>query len=172
MNIIGGILIYCICGVTTVFIASVLERYTKFKFGFIDDRLHKPTLQDGAVGISFFLWWLVLFVGSIHIFWTLLNDMSIHFIKSDDPWGTKPKIKPPKIKNENGNETLVAQLRNALGPIYSVADVVQLRQKTADPKKIEKLGEIIINTSNLAMDTKGVVMDLLTEIENQLKDNA
>lgn len=172
MGFFGWLFLYIVCGFTTVFFASILERYTQFKFGFLNS-VQEPV--SGSVGVAFFLWWLVSFFGLLYISWTLIKYMSVHIIKSDDPWGTKStpyvirgKIPPlPEMLSANGNETLVAKLRNALGPVYTVADIVQMRQKTLDLKKIEKLDEIIIKSADQAMDTKDVVMELLTQIEEE-----
>ncbi len=72
--------------------------------------------------------------------------MSVHIIKSDDPWGTKPtpyvirgKIPPlPEMLSANGNETLVAKLRNAVGTVYATSDILATIQVISDSDKLEK----------------------------------
>jgi len=172
MGFFGWLFLYILCGFTTVLIASLLERYTKFKFGFLNS-VGEPI--SGAVGIAFFLWFLVSFVGTLYISWTLLVDMSTHFIKSDDPWGTERKpyvvrgqIPPlPKISNENHTETAVAKLRNALGTVYATSDILATMQVIRDSDKLEKM-EILAKSSAIqAMEDKPRVMELLTQIEEE-----
>lgn len=160
---------YITCGVTTVFIAALFERYTKFKFGFINS---SGKLVDGAVPISFFLWFLVAFFGTLHILWTLLKDMAVYYITHDDPWGTKPK--PSKFNSslvpedyENHNETTVAKLRNALGSVYATSDILATMQVISDSDKLEKMRELAKSSAIQAMEDKPRVMELLTQIEKE-----